>query len=140
MAKNKTQETEVDVLSFLHEFTISDQRLQDSLALLDIMIEISQHEPKMWGPSIIGFGKYKYTYESGHRGEAPLIGFSPRKSAISLYIFSGLEEHLYLLDNLGKYKMGKACIYINKLSDINENELKNIMQHNIKYLQEKYSN
>lgn len=72
----------------------------------------------MGGPSIIGFGAYHYTYESGHEGDAPLPGFSPRKAAISLYVFTGLKEHEYLLKDLGKFKMGKACIYIKKLSDI----------------------
>lgn len=139
MTKNKTQETTEDLIAFLEKFTTSEQRLKDSLALLDIMKEISHDEPKMWGTSIIGFGKYKYRYESGHSGEAPLIGFSPRKSAISLYIFTGLEEHLYLLQNLGKYKMGKACIYINKLSDIDTNELKNILENTIRYLKSKYA-
>jgi hypothetical protein len=93
----------------------------------------------MWGPSIIGFGSYHYKYASGHEGNAPMLGFSPRKAAISLYVFTGLQEHRHLLDNLGKYKMGKACIYIKQLSDIDEKVLKTIMKESIRYLKATYS-
>jgi hypothetical protein len=92
----------------------------------------------MWGPSIVGFGSYHYKYESGHEGDAPMVGFSPRKAAISLYVFSGLKDHEYLLDGLGKFTMGKACIYVKKLSDIHQPVLIKIMQESIKYLKEKY--
>ncbi|WP_432713586.1 DUF1801 domain-containing protein [Pedobacter sp.] len=92
----------------------------------------------MWGPSIIGFSSYHYKYASGHEGIAPLIGFSPRKAAISLYVFTGLEEHQQLLTRLGKFKMGKACVYINKLSDISEEKLSMLMSATIKYLKERY--
>jgi hypothetical protein len=89
----------------------------------------------MWGPSIIGFGSYSYTYPSGHSGEAPLIGFSPRKAAFSLYVFTGLSEHEHLLEELGKHTIGKACIYVKKLSDIDIKVLKALMKHTITYLQ-----
>lgn len=92
----------------------------------------------MWGPSIIGFGSYHYKYKSGHEGDAPLLGFSPRKSAISLYVFTGLDKHEYLLKNLGKFKKGKACIYVNKLEDIHIDELENVMKVTIDYIKEKY--
>lgn len=138
MAKNKTTETETGVFDFINEFADSEQKRIDSLELLNIMQQVSGYEPKMWGPSIIGFGNYHYKYESGHEGDAPLIGFSPRKAAISLYIFTGLSEHMYLLDNFGKFKMGKACIYIKKLSDIDTNRLEFIITETIKYLKEKY--
>ncbi|MBL7844769.1 MAG: DUF1801 domain-containing protein [Cyclobacteriaceae bacterium] len=138
MATNKTTETSKNVIDFIHEFANTEQKKKDSLELLKLMQNISGHKPKMWGPSIIGFGKYHYKYESGHEGEAPLIGFSPRKAAISLYVFTGLKEHEHLLTDFGKYKMGKACIYINKLSDIDEQKLTKLMKETIRYIQKKY--
>ena len=140
MAKAKTNETKEDVINFINEFTDSEQKKQDSLELIKLMSDISGYEPKIWGASIIGFGTYHYVYESGHSGDAPLIGFSPRKAAISLYVFTGLNEHENLLDGLGKFKMGKACIYIKKLSDIDKNKLSKLIQETIKYLQLKYKN
>lgn len=119
MAKNKTAETEVGVVDFIKAFVHTDQKKADSYRLIDLMQEWSGFEPKMWGPSIIGFGRYHYKYASGHEGDCPLIAFSPRKAALSLYVFSPTEENKHLLDGLGKIKMGKACIYANKLSDLN---------------------
>jgi hypothetical protein len=134
----KTQTTQANVLDFINSFANTEQKRQDSMELLKLMQQTTGFEPKMWGPSIIGFGNYYYKYSSGHQGNAPLIGFSPRKAAISLYVFTGLEEHRYLLEGLGKFKIGKACIYSSKLSDINRERLILIMQQTIAYLQEKY--
>lgn len=138
MAKNKTAVTSKNVLDFINEFADTEQKREDSYELLKLMQDISGYEAKMWGPSIIGFGSYHYKYKSGHEGDAPLIGFSPRKSAISLYVFTGLEEHESLLKDFGKYKMGKACIYIKKLSDIDKKKLVVLMTETIKYLKLKY--
>lgn len=138
MAKNKTQETGKDVFEFIKEFADSEQKRKDSIELLHLMQEISGHDAKMWGPSIIGFGTYHYTYNSGHEGDAPLIGFSPRKAAISLYVFTGSEEHEHLLKDLGKFKKGKSCIYINKLADINKDQLKTIIKETIRFLKITY--
>lgn len=138
MAKNKTQATNQNVNEFIDAFTNTDQKKKDSFDLIEIMKEVTGYEPKMWGPSIIGFGSYHYKYASGHEGDAPLLGFSPRKSAISLYIYTGLDEHEYLLENLGKFKKGKSCIYINKLADINRDILENIMKETIKFLKVTY--
>ncbi|MDD3458153.1 MAG: DUF1801 domain-containing protein, partial [Weeksellaceae bacterium] len=99
------------------------------------------YAPKMFGPSIIGFGNYHYKYDSGHEGDAPLVAFSPRKAAISLYVYSGYMGHTIqdeLLKNLGKFKMGKSCIYVKKLSDIDLEVLKKIMQSTIDFLETKY--
>ena len=139
MAKNKTAETTKSVTGFINEFTDSETKQQDSHKLIKLMKEATGLEPKMWGPSIIGFGNYHYKYDSGHEGDAPLLGFSPRKAAISLYVFTGLEEHKHLLEGLGKFKMGKACIYINKLSDVNEEKLKTLMKQTISFLKNKYN-
>jgi hypothetical protein len=138
MTKNKTQTTQQNVVDFINECVDSEQKKQDSLDLIKLMSAASGCEAKMYGPSIIGFGTYHYIYDSGHEGDAPLIAFSPRKAAISLYVYTGLEEHESWLEGLGKFKMGKACIYIKKLSDINQQKLKTVMEENIKYLQNKY--
>lgn len=139
MAKNKTTETNADVFEFINTFADTDQKKKDSYELVELMKKISGHEPKMWGPSIIGFGSYHYKYDSGHEGDAPVLGFSPRKAAISLYVFTGLEEHEHLLKDLGKFKMGKACIYAKKLSDINQDQLKELMKETIKFIENKYT-
>ena len=138
MAKNKTTTTNKNVLDFIQEFAETEQKRKDSLELLELFRKISGFEPKMWGPSIIGFGSYHYKYKSGHEGDAPLVGFSPRKAAISLYVFTGLETHKHLLEDLGKFKMGKACIYVKKLTDIDLNKLETLTWETINYLQTKY--
>ena len=138
MAKNKTAETEKNVIEFIYEFADTEQKRKDSYELIELMQNVSGHEPKMWGSNIIGFGTYHYKYNSGHEGDSALIGFSPRKSAISLYVFTGLDEHEHLLKGLGKFKMGKACIYVNKLSDIDQLQLKTLMEETIKFLKSKY--
>jgi hypothetical protein len=94
---------------------------------------------KMFGSSIIGFGQYHYKYASGHEGNAPLLGFSPRKSAISLYVYSGGDEQRHLVDQLGKFKIGKACIYIKRLSDINIDILKQLMCETIQFIENTYT-
>jgi hypothetical protein len=138
MAKNKTAETTKDVDEFIREFTDSEQKRQDSYELIRIMEELSGFRAKMWGPSIIGFGSYHYKYASGHEGDAPLMGFSPRKSAISLYVYSGLPEHEYLLEGLGKFTRGKVCIYVKKLADIDPERLKKMIRVTTDHLKEKY--
>lgn len=138
MAKNKTTETDANVEEFIVSHADTEQKREDSFKLMKLMQDFTGYEPKMWGSSIIGFGSYHYKYESGHEGDAPLIGFSPRKAAISLYVFTGLTEHEYLLENLGKFKKGKACIYIKKLSDIDQNELKKLITETSNYLNLKY--
>lgn len=133
MAKNKTMETSDSVTAFI-DAVEDEQKRKDSYQLIEIMKAVTAQEPKMWGPSIIGFGSYHYKYDSGHEGDAPLIGFSPRKAAISLYVFTGLEEHMPLLEGLGKFKMGKACIYVKKLQDLHKDKLMEVMNETINYL------
>jgi hypothetical protein len=138
MAKNKTQETSKDIQEFINEFVQSETKKAESRELISLFQKVSGFEPKMWGPSIIGFGSYHYKYKSGHEGDAPILGFSPRKAAHSLYVFTGMDEHLPLLENLGKYKMGKACIYVNKIADINLEVLENVMKETMKFIEERY--
>ena len=134
--KNKTTETAVKVTDFINSFVDNDQKKADSFQLIELMTKWSGFEPKMWGPSIIGFGSYHYKYAIGHEGDAPLIGFSPRKAAFSLYVFSPTEKNKHLLEDLGKYKISKACIYIKKLSDINIDILEKLCKTSIDYLKE----
>lgn len=139
MSEIKTKQTGADVFEFIRTFADTEQKRQDSLALIQMMREVTGHEPKMWGPSIIGFGKYHYKSErSRQEGDWPLVGFSPRKAAISLYVYSGSPEQAHLLEGLGKFKMGKACIYIKKLSDIHPGVLKNLMKETIHFLQNRF--
>ena len=139
MAKNKTIETAISVLDFINSYVENDQKKMDSFRLIELMTEWSGYEPKMWGPTIIGFGSYHYKYASGHEGDAPLIGFSPRKAEFSLYVYSQVQEHKDLIENLGKFKMGKACIYVKKLSDINLETLEQICKTTIAYLNEHHA-
>ena len=136
MAKNKTNETGVSVTDFINSYVEDKQKKIDSFRLIDLMSEWAGFEPKMWGPTIIGFGSYHYKYASGHEGDAPLIGFSPRKAEFSFYVFFPTEENKHLLNDLGKYKIGKACIYVKKLSDINLVTLEKLCKVTIKYLNE----
>ena len=134
MAKTKTTYTEVDVNDFVKSYVENEQKRDDSYLLIKCMSEWSGFEPKMWGPTIIGFGNYHYKYESGHEGDAPIIGFSPRKPAFSLYVFSPTEKSKKLVDSLGKFKMTKGCIYIKKVSDISLPVLKKLCLESISYI------
>lgn len=136
MAKNKTNETEVNVTDFINSYVENDQKKADSFELIKLMQNWTGFEPKMWGPTIIGFGSCHYKYASGHEGDMPLLGFSPRKAAFSLYIYAPTEDNSHLLDGFGKFKMGKACIYVKKLSDINSDVLEKMCLATIDYLNE----
>lgn len=134
MAKNKTTETEVNVTDFINSYVDNDLKKADSFKLIELMQSWTGFEPKMWGPTIIGFGSCHYKYASGHEGYAPMLGFSPRKAEFSLYVYSPTSENEPLLNGLGKFKMGKACIYVKKLSDINIDVLETICKATIAYL------
>lgn len=138
MAKNKTAETKVDVFDFINTFVDQEQKKQDSYRLIDLMQEWSGFEPKMWGPTIIGFGSYHYKYPSGHEGDAPLLGFSPRKAEFSLYVTNPDHDNRELLRELGKFKMGKACIYFRKLDDLDLGVLEKLSKATIKQTRKQY--
>ncbi|MFP3916992.1 DUF1801 domain-containing protein [Lysinibacillus telephonicus] len=139
MAKyeQKTKETDNSVIEFI-EAVESPKKRDDAYKLLKIFEDASGFQPKMWGPSIIGYGSYHYKYETGHEGDAPLVGFSPRKAKISLYFATGDPERDKILERFGKHTKGKACVYINKLADIDEEVLKELIQQSIKFLQNLY--
>ena len=134
--KNKTAETEVSVADFINSFVDNEQKKKDSYRLIELMQEWSGFEPKMWGPTIIGFGNYHYKYASGHEGDSPLIGFSPRKAAFSLYVTATGHDNKKLLGELGKYKMSKACIYFKKLADLNIDTLEKLSKATINFVKE----
>jgi hypothetical protein len=138
-SKTKTTETEVNVIDFINSFVNNEQKKQDSHELIDLMKKWSGFEPKMWGPTMIGFGSYHYKYASGHEGDSMLIGFSPRKAEFSLYVSADGNDSKQLLENLGKFKMGKACIYFKKLSDINLDTLEKLCIATIKYINENHA-
>ncbi|MFW5821359.1 MAG: DUF1801 domain-containing protein [Bacteroidota bacterium] len=126
MSENKTKPAEVDVNEFLHQVENPAQK-EDTLKIINMMKEVTGEKPKLWGDSIIGFGKYRYKYASGREGDWFLTGVSPRKNNTSLYLSYGYENHTDLMNKLGKYKTGKACLYIKKLDDVNENVLKELI-------------
>ena len=139
MAELKTKKNDSNVIEFINSYADKEQKKTDSLELLKLMQNFTGYEPKMWGGSIIGFGQYHYKSErSSQEGDWPLVGFSPRKAAISLYVYSGCAGQEDLLTTLGKFKMGKSCIYIKKLSDINQDTLKKLMKSTIEYLKSKH--
>jgi len=140
MAEIKTKQNDASVHDFINSFADTEQKKKDSFEILKLMQDFTGYEPKMWGPSIIGFGQYHYKSErSNQEGDWPLVGFSPRKAAISLYVYSGCSGQEDLLKELGKFKMGKGCIYVKKLSDINQETLKKLIKSTIDYLKSKYS-
>lgn len=135
----KTKQTDNSVIEFI-ENVDSPKKREDAYQLLDIFTETSGYEAKMWGPSIIGFGSYHYKYESGHEGDAPLVGFSPRKAKISLYFAPGETKREELLKEFGNHTTGKACVYINKIADIDVEILKKLIHASVKFLKETYPN
>ena len=135
-AKAKTVATTKSVAGFIK--TVEDKlRQADCLSIIEMMKQQTGLEPKMWGPAIIGFGTYHYKYESGHEGDAPLVGFSPRKSEFALYI-ANFDGKAALLEKFGKHKTAKSCVYIKKVADINIEVLKKLVTGSVKHYQKKY--
>ena len=139
MYELKTRETESSVIEFIENVDNLKKR-EDAYELLDIFSETTGFPAKMWGPSIIGFGSYHYKYESGHEGDAALVGFSPRKAKISLYFATGNAKRDELLKDFGKHTSGKACVYINKVADIDVDVLKALINQSVTFLQDTYPN
>ena len=137
MAKNKTTETTASVTDFINSVTNETKRA-DSYELIKLIEQQTGLKAKMWGSGIVGFGSYHYQYESGHKGDAPLVGFSPRSSAITLYLYFAEERKEKLLQQLGKHKTGKGCIYVKKLSDVNVDVLKEMITESVMYIRTKY--
>ena len=135
MSENKTRPTDQKVLEFLNSVEHKTRRA-DGLTLLTMMEEITGEDAVMWGSSIVGFGSYHYKYESGREGDMPLVGFSPRKQSMTLYIMPGFDEYEGMLAELGKHKIGKACLYVNKLADVDEAVLRRLVKHSYEHMKE----
>ena len=131
MAELKTQKTGASVTKFLASIEDEGKR-KDSRTLLQMMKKITGAKPKMWGTSMVGFGSYHYKYASGREGDWFLTGFAPRKQNLTLYIMSGFKEYEALLKKLGKYKTGKACLYVKKLEDVDLATLKKLIERSVK--------
>lgn len=131
MAELKTKQTDQSVQKFINEISDPVKR-KDSKTVAAMMSEISGYKPKMWGPSIVGFGSYHYKYASGQEGDWPLIAFSPRKQNLTLYVLSGSDEENELLKKLGKHTTGKSCLYIKQLSDVDLPTLKTLIRKCVK--------
>jgi len=136
MAELKTKVSKASVEKFLNSIK-DEQKRQDSFKILEMMKKITKEDPKMWGPSIVGFGSYHYKYASGHEGDMCIAGFSPRKEALTIYILPGFEEYDSLMKKLGKYKTGKSCLYIKKLADVDIKVLTKLIIQSVKYMQKK---
>lgn len=139
MAELKTKENDASVKDFLDSIKDAQEK-EDAFSLLEIFKEITKEKPKMWGSSIIGFGKYHYKSErSAQEGDWPLTGFSPRKQALTIYLMSGVKNHTALLKKLGKHKMsGGSCLYIKRLSDVDVKVLKKLIQESFVMAKEKF--
>jgi len=136
MAEIKTKPTAVSVDKFIGAVP-DEQKREDSYILIDMMKKMTKADPKMWGPSIIGFGTYHYKYASGHEGDMPVTAFSPRKDAISIYIMGSLPQNKELFRKLGKHKMGKSCLYVKRLSDVDIKVLKQLITESYNYIKNK---
>jgi hypothetical protein len=135
MAELKTQKNDASVEEFL-DSVANEKKRQDSYAILELMKDVTGEEPAMWGTSIVGFGSYHYQYASGREGDWFLVGFSPRKQNLTLYIMSGFDEYESLLEDLGKHKTGKSCLYINKLEDVDRSTLRELVEKSVAHMVE----
>ncbi|MEM1045347.1 MAG: DUF1801 domain-containing protein [Pseudomonadota bacterium] len=133
----KTVPTDQPVDSFLATVTDAARR-KDADSVCDMMRRVTGEEPVMWGGSIVGFGQYDYTYESGRSGSFLLTGFSPRKSALSIYIMPGFEPFADLMDKLGKHKTGRSCLYLKRLSDVDPEVLETLVRDSVTWMRERY--
>lgn len=130
MAENKTKPTDADVIGFLNNVP-DERKRQDAFAVLEMMREVTGEEPKMWGPSIVGFGSYHYKYASGREGDAILTGFSPRKQNLVLYIVAGFGEYEELMAKLGKHTTGSSCLYVKRLADLDQAVLRELVAKSV---------
>lgn len=137
MSENKTKENDSSVVEFLDKIT-PEWKKNESFELLGVIKEITGHEPKMWGGSLIGYGKYHYKYDSGREGDFFKAGFSPRKQAMTVYIMAGFNRYEELLSKLGKHKTGKSCLYIKSLADVDMEILKEIIKNSYYAMSKKY--
>lgn len=137
MAKNKTQATDVSVEDYIDSRANAQQRT-DCHELMVLFKKVTRHSPRMWGPSIIGYGSYKYTYESGRTGEAPLAGFAIRGRELVVYLVVEQEEQRSLLAKVGKHKMTKGCLYFKQLADLDKSVLEKLVISSVAEVKRRY--
>ena len=137
MAENKTQPTKASVTEFINAIDDKDKRA-DARKVAAMMRKATGKRAKMWGPSMVGYGSYHYRYASGREGDFMITGFSPRKQALTLYIMPGYGKFDALMKDLGKFKTGKACLYIKRLSDVDEDVLQNLISKSVEYMRANY--
>jgi hypothetical protein len=137
MAELKTKPTKVSVEKHIAAIANDEQR-NDAQALVALMRRVTKQEPKMWGPSIVGFGSYHYKYASGHEGDSALAGFAVRKSEFAIYILAGFDGQETLLAKLGKHKAAKACLYIKRLSEVDVTVLEKLVAHSVEEIKSRY--
>lgn len=137
MSENKTQPTAADVSAFIDAVEDADRRA-DCRTLVALMQGVVGEPPVLWGPSMVGFGRYHYRYESGREGDFFLAGFSPRKRDLTLYITAGFERHPALMAKLGRYRTGKSCLYLKRLSDIDMNVLEELVRESVAHMRKRY--
>ncbi len=135
MSELKTKPTNASVEKFLNQVA-DETRREDCFKVAKMMEEITGEKPKMWGPSIVGFGSYHYKYASGQEGDWPIAAFSPRKQDLTLYLLPGFQEHADLMEKLGKHSTGKSCLYIKRLSDVHAPTLKKLIRESVKRMKE----
>jgi hypothetical protein len=138
MAELKTKPTSESVTEFLSR--LDEDRRKDCMVVVKLMKSATGAKPKMWGSGIVGFGTYRYRYDSGREGEWPVIGFSPRKNDLTLYIMPGFERFDSLMAKLGKYKTGKSCLYVKKLADVDVAVLKELIAESVNAMSDKRIN
>jgi hypothetical protein len=137
MSTPKTVPTKQSVAAFLNSVE-DEQKRKDARRLDKLMREVTGEKPVMWGPSIVGYGRYHYKYASGREGDWPLTGFSPRKQNLTIYVMPGFDKYPHLMKKLGKHKTGVGCLYFKRLSDLDEAVLKELIAKGVAYLKEKY--
>ena len=137
MAKNKTTETALSVTDFINSVKDEAKR-KDCFDFIKLLKKQTGLEPKMWGPSIVGFGSHHYKYESGREGDSPNIAFSPRASSIAIYLSANFKNRDTLLEKFGKYKSDKGCVHIKTLADIDKDILREMIANHIKHIKELY--
>jgi len=137
MAQNKTQPTPQKVSEFIAGIEDTRKR-SECRELMKLMRETTGKRATMWGPGIVGFGKYHYKYASGREGDFFLTGFSPRKQALTIYIINGFKPHAKLMEKLGKFKTGKSCLYVKSLDDIDRSVLAKLLVASVAYMRNKY--
>ncbi len=137
MAELKTKATKASVAAFLR--TVDDERKHnDAREVMVLIKDVTGKRPKMWGPSIVGFGSYHYRYGSGREGDWPVTGFSPRKQYLTIYIMPGFSRYAPLMKKLGKYKTGKSCLYLKKLDDVDRKVLRGLVARSVTDMKKMY--